>query len=142
MNVRVPKDENHKLQESNDVYRIMRRILLRQNRLRRKSEYFWTIGLSQSLDIEYIELIALGSLNTVSIDPVEVFSIAVSKKCKKVILCHNHPSGNRKPSDSDIDLTNQLRDGGKLLHIDILDHLIIDEESYFSFLDKEYMGDA
>jgi len=139
MNVRIPKGEDKKIIDCDDVYRIMQKVLLRQNKLRRKKEYFWTIGLNSASDLEYIELIALGGLNQVNIDPVEIFNFAVSKKCKRMILCHNHPSGNLKPSDSDIALTNKLRDGGELLHIDILDHLIIDEESYFSFKDKGFL---
>lgn len=58
----------------------MKAILLRQNKLRRAKEYFWTIGLSSEDDIEYIELISIGNYRSTEVDPVEVFSIAVNKK--------------------------------------------------------------
>ena len=55
---------------------------------------------------------------------------------RSVILVHNHPSGNLKPSQADINLTNKMVDCGKLLDITVLDHLIITEESFFSFADE------
>ena len=139
MNVRIPKGDNLKLGDSDDVYRIMQKVLLRQNKLRRKKEYFWSIGLNTAGDLEFIELVALGGLNSVNVDPVEIFSLAVSKKCKRLILCHNHPSGNLTPSEMDVSITKKLMEGGKILNIEILDHLIIDEERFFSFSDQGYL---
>ncbi len=127
MNVRIPRNEDIRIANSNDIARIMRRILLRQNRLHRKKEYFWSIGLNNSNDIEYIELLTIGSLNQNIIDPVEVFNFAVVKKCKKIILCHNHPSRNLEPSIEDYQLTRTIIDGAKTLKIEVLDHIIISE---------------
>ncbi|GAA3515319.1 hypothetical protein GCM10022393_31630 [Aquimarina addita] len=133
MTVRLPKDENVRIANSEDIARIMRKILLRQNRLHRKKEYFWTIGLSTTNDIEYIELLTIGTLNQNSLDPVEVFNFAVSKKCKKLILCHNHPSGDVTPSKSDKMLTEKIHKGAVTLNINLLDHIIIcDSEEYYS----------
>ena len=92
-----------------------------------KKEYFWSIGLNNSNDIEYIELLTIGSLNQNIIDPVEVFNFAVVKKCKKIILCHNHPSGNLEPSIEDYHLTRTIIDGARTLKIEVLDHIIISE---------------
>ncbi|MGB3464026.1 MAG: JAB domain-containing protein [Cyclobacteriaceae bacterium] len=139
MNVSIPKDEKTNLSDSDDVYRIMQKILLRQNKLRRKREYFWTIGLSTANDIEYIELVAIGKLNTVNIDPVETFSFAVSKKCKKLILCHNHPSEVLKPSLNDKDTTSRMVDAGHILGIEIVEHLIINENQFFSFSNNDLL---
>ena len=135
MNVRLPKDEDIRIANTEDVARIMQKVLLRQNRINRQKEYFWTIGLSGSLDIQYIELVALGALNAVSIDPVEIFHIAVSKKCKRIILVHNHPSGDLKPSKSDIEVTKRILEGGKLLGIHIDEHMIISETDFKCFIE-------
>lgn len=133
MNIRLPKDEDIHIANSDDIARIMRRVLLRQNRLHRKKEYFWTIGLSTNNDIKYIELLTIGVLNQNNLDPVEVFNFAVSKKCKKIIICHNHPSGNMSPSTADIKLTNRIKQGAKVLNIELLDHIIIcEEKEYYS----------
>ena len=139
MNVRLPKDEDINIANGEDIARIMRKILLRQNRLHRKKEYFWIIGLNNNNDIEYIELIAIGKSNTVNVSPIDVFNLAAAKKCEKIILCHNHPSGNMKPSEADIRLTHRLMKGGELLGIRILDHIIIcDREDYYSLLDDDF----
>lgn len=132
MNVRIPKDADLHIANTEDIARIMRKILLRQNRLHRKKEYFWAIGLNSNHDIEYIELITIGSLNKNIIDPVEVFSFAVSKKCKKLIICHNHPSGNLKPSESDLELTRRIAYGAHTLNIKLLDHIIISETKEYT----------
>ncbi len=132
MQVRLTKEQKIKIANSDDVYTIMRAVLMRQNRLHRQREFFWIMGLNTANDIMYIELAAIGKVNSVNVDPVELFSFAVQKKCKKIILIHNHPSGNLTPSADDIHLTNQLKEGAKYLKIEILEHLIISEEGFSS----------
>jgi DNA repair protein RadC len=136
MKVRLSKEDKIRLLNSDAVYKIMQKILLRQNALHRQKEYFWVIGLNTKNDILYIELVSIGVLNQINLDPVEIFSFAVSKKCKKIILVHNHPSGDLKPSKADIALTKELERGAIYLKIEILDHLIIAEEKFFSFKDE------
>jgi len=140
MNVRPPKDEDLRISDADDIYRIMQKILLRQNKYRRKKEYFWTIGLSIKNDIEFIELISIGNINRTIVDPVEIFSIPVQKKCRRVILCHNHPSGEVSPSDTDIEVTKNLIEAGKIIKIEILDHLIISDTDYYSFFRNGHLS--
>lgn len=140
MKVRLTKEQKIRIANSHDVYIIMHAILMRQNKLHRQKEYFWAIGLNTASDILYVELVTIGILNKASVDPVELFSFAVQKKCKRVILVHNHPSGQLKPSKSDIELTKFLQQGGQYLKIAIEDHIIITEENaYFSFVDNKLL---
>lgn len=132
MNVRLTKEQKIQIANSNQVYTIMQSILLRENALARKKEHFWVIGLNNANIILYIELVALGSTNEAILSPMEIYNLAVHKKSTKVILCHNHPSGNLSPSAEDIHITNKLKEGGKLLGMQLLDHLIINEEKYLS----------
>ncbi|MEO5644247.1 MAG: JAB domain-containing protein [Bacteroidia bacterium] len=137
MKVALPKGISKKVTNSQDAFNAIHPVLMRQAKIRRKSEYYWVIGLDVSRDILFIELIAIGVLNKVASDPVEVFCIAVRRKCKNLILVHNHTGRNKKPSEQDIRHTKKLREGGRLLGIDILDHLIITEGSgYYSFADE------
>lgn len=136
MNVRLSKEQKTKIANSEDVFSIMRAVLMRQNRLHRQKEYFWSVGLNTANDILYIELVTVGTLNKNIVDPVELFSFAVQKKCKKIILVHNHPSGHPKPSKPDRELTSMLQQGAAVLRIAILDHIIITEENYYSFADE------
>lgn len=132
MKVRLTKEQKIKIANSDDVFKVMQAVLLRQNKLHRRKEYFWSIGLNTANDILYIELVTLGVLNKVNVDPVELFSFAVQKKCKKIILVHNHPSDNVTPSADNIALTHHLVTGGSYLSIEILDHIIITEEKFYS----------
>ena len=69
-------------------------------------------------------------------DPKLIFACALTGAASGIILAHNHPSGSLQASQADIDLTKKLRDGGKLLDIQILDHIIMTSESYYSFADE------
>lgn len=80
--------------------------------------------------------VSSGSLTGTIADPKLVFASALKANACGLIIAHNHPSGNLKPSTPDIDLTRRIREGGKLLEIPLLDHLIITTEGYFSFSDE------
>lgn len=139
MNVKLTKEQKIKVANSEYVFSIMREVLKRENRLSRQKEHFWVVGLNVNNVIAYIELVALGSVSKIIVKPVEVFSFAVAKKCESVILVHNHPSGDLKPSKVDIDLTRKLVNGSKFLEIKVLDHLIISTKEYLSFADKKLL---
>lgn len=133
MNVRLSKNQKIKIGSPEDIYSIMQKILLRENRVGREKEHFWVIGLAVSNEISYIELVSLGSISSAIVTPLEVFHLAVRKKSPKIILVHNHPSGNLEASASDKDVTKKIVAGGETLSIEVLDHLIISEEDYYSF---------
>lgn len=81
------------------------------------------------------ELSTGGMAGTVA-DPKLIFAAAIKSAACGFILSHNHPSGNLTPSQADIDLTRKLREGGKLLEVQLLDHIIITSEGYYSFADE------
>lgn len=83
--------------------------------------------------------ISTGGVSGTILDPKIVFSIALKANTSSIIISHYHPSGNLRPSHADIKLTNQLKDGGKLLEIVVWDHLIIFNDSYYSFADDSMM---
>ncbi|MDC6362329.1 MULTISPECIES: JAB domain-containing protein [Flavobacteriaceae] len=130
MNLDVSENREEHISGTADIARIMQKILWRQNKLHRKKEYFWTIGLSTGNDIEYIELVTIGTSNRNIIKPVEVLSLPVSKKCTKIILCHNHPSGKLEPSGADLEFTEKMKLAAALMEIEVLDHIIITEMNY------------
>lgn len=80
--------------------------------------------------------ISLGGTTGAVVDLKVVFQTALKANAQSIILCHNHPSGNLKPSEADKTLTKHLKDAGKLMEIPILDHLIITSEGFFSFADE------
>ncbi|MBK9424237.1 MAG: JAB domain-containing protein [Bacteroidetes bacterium] len=83
--------------------------------------------------------VSVGGTSATVIDPKLIFSVALKCNASGVILAHNHPSGNLKPSEADLNLTTKLKEGGKILEIQILDHIILTSESYYSFADEGIM---
>lgn len=130
MNVRLTKEQKIKIANSEDVFAIMQAVLKRENKLSRQKEHFWVIGLTTANVIAFIELVSLGSLNIAVVKPLDVFHLAAAKNLPKIILVHNHPSGNLTPSAADINLTQRLIAGAELLEIEVLDHLIISETGF------------
>jgi len=133
MNVRLTEEQKIQIANQEDVYKIMQQVLLRQNKIRRIQEYFWVLGLDKTNTILFLELIAIGRDNRVNVHPPDVFRMAIYKLAPKVILIHNHPSGNIKPSQDDVDFTDRLLKVGRFIEIDVIEHLIITEEQYTSF---------
>jgi DNA repair protein RadC len=107
----------------------------------RSKEHFWTISLDHGHTVLNIELVALGSVNQVPIEPMEVYSIPLQKKAVKLILVHNHPSGLLTPSAGDKDMTDRLIQVGLIMHVPVIDHLVISEESYYSFADNGLLAE-
>lgn len=84
----------------------------------------------------FVELIAIGAQNRVNVNPPDVFRMGIYKLAVRMILVHNHPSGNLKVSAGDKDITDRLLKVGKMISIDVIDHLIITESGFTSFKDK------
>lgn len=102
-------------------------------------EEFWALMLNRNNQVISQYQVSKGGISGTIVDPRLIFKKAVECMASGVILCHNHPSGNRQPSDADLHLTKKLKEGGRLLDIQVLDHLIIAGESYFSFADEGKM---
>jgi DNA repair protein RadC len=141
MNVRLSAAHKIKVLNSTDIFTVMQTILLRENKIRRSQEHFWVIGLNSGNKILFIELVSLGATNRVEIAPAEVFRMAIYKSAIKMILVHNHPSGNVKISEADRDLTDRMIKSGNMLAIEVLDHLVITEKGYTSFVDIGVMDE-
>lgn len=136
MNVKLTEAQKIKILNSGDVYGIMQNILLRENKIDRDKEHFWIVCLANNNRILMIELISLGSVKATIVEPIEVFSFALQKRAVKLILVHNHPSGDLDPSQEDIEVTDKMIAIGKFINMPVLDHLIISEKSFYSFLDS------
>lgn len=103
-------------------------------------EHLWVVGLASNLKILFIELVSLGTVNSTIVEPMEVFSVALQKRAVSIILVHNHPSGELRPSKEDLDVTDRLIQVGKIVRTPVFDHLIITEKSFLSFKDTGAMA--
>lgn len=140
MDIKLRKDDKKLISNSEDVYAIMQRILLRDNKIDREKEHFWIIGMNLVGYILYIELISLGSVKMTVVEPMNVFRVAVMKNASRVVAIHNHPSGDLTPSDEDLEVTDRLIQVGQILGIRLDDHMIISTTDYLSFR-NEYIMD-
>lgn len=102
-------------------------------------EHFVMITLNGGHEIIKIHLISVGTVNKTIIHPREVFREAIKENASSIVICHNHPSGNCVPSDEDIETTKYLIEASNLIGIPILDHIIFDCDSYYSFLEHEFL---
>lgn len=98
-------------------------------------ERFYTVHLDAKNQVCGVELVSQGAVDASLVTPREVYKSAILANASGLILLHNHPSGCTTPSPEDKSLTRILSDGGKLLGIPVLDHIIIGDNAYFSFAD-------
>lgn len=99
-------------------------------------EQFKTMLLNRANKVLGIFNVSTGGISGTVADPKVIFGAALKAPACGIILAHNHPSGNLSASHADIELTKKLRDGGRLLDIQLLDHIIVTQEGYFSFADE------
>lgn len=125
------------VRRSSDVYFLVSEILKRRQRIDREKEYFLVIGLKTNNQIKYVDIVSIGTLNGTLACGREIFKGAILKSVAGIILCHNHPSDNKNPSESDIELTRKMTEAGTYLDIPVLDHVIVTENcGYYSFADE------
>ncbi|MFA6423911.1 MAG: DNA repair protein RadC [Candidatus Magasanikbacteria bacterium] len=101
-----------------------------------KKEHFVVFYLDTRNQEIKREIISVGTLNANLIHPREVFEPAIMHSAAQLIVAHNHPSGNPEPSEEDLAITKRLAEAGKILGIDLLDHIIIAKESFISLNDR------
>lgn len=104
-----------------------------------EKEHFLLVTLNGGHEIIQIHVVSMGTLNRTLIHPREVFSIAIKENAAALIVCHNHPSGNCTPSKDDVAVTQNLIDVSVIMGIELLDHVIVSRESYFSFAEHKLL---
>ena len=99
----------------------------------KKQEHFVVVSLNGAQEVIDSKTVAIGLVNRCEIHPREVFADAIEDRASAIIVAHNHPASNLKPSKADIEVTKILKSAGELLGIPLLDHLIFNAKGYFSF---------
>lgn len=99
-------------------------------------EEFKVLLLNRANEVLGIYPLSKGGITGTIVDQRLIFGVALKCNATGIILCHNHPSGNLKPSDADVTMTNKIKKCGQLFDIDLLDHLIITKNGYYSFIQE------
>jgi len=123
--------EKPQIRSSQDAYREMAPLIQDL-----PHEEFWVLLLNRANRILGREKISSGGVSGTMVDAKLIFNKALEKRASSVMLFHNHPSGGLTPSQADISLTNKLKEAGKFLDTQVLDHLIISDRGYYSFADE------
>jgi len=116
---------------SHDLFKLMVELFRNADR-----EEFWVVSLDCKHRPINANLVSVGSLSVAIVHPREVFKAAILSNAKAILLSHNHPSGDCKPSEEDYALTARLSEAGKVLGIDVLDHVVVGDNCYHSFADQ------
>lgn len=112
----------------NNIYQQLRSKIINYHK-----EHLLVVSLDNRNKIIGIDTVSVGTLNSNLIHPRETFEVAVKRHAAQIILCHNHPSGELSPSEDDLKITKNLIQAGKILGIELIDHLIISKEGFYSF---------
>ncbi len=123
--------ELNKVTASRDVFNFMQPTIGELNH-----EEFHVLFMNRANKVIQSERISSGGITGTVADARIIFNYAVRYNAVSIILCHNHPSGNLKPSEKDLDMTNKMVAAGKMLDIKVLDHIIVSEKAYYSFADE------
>lgn len=99
-------------------------------------EVFAVVFLNKANKINHFEIVSRGGITGTVADPRIILKKALEEDATSIVLCHNHPSGNLKPSRADEDLTFKIKEAAKYLDIAVMDHIIVSEEGYYSFSDE------
>lgn len=126
--------KKEKISSSKDAYNILQPIIGDL-----MIEEFWVIYLSRSNKILSKEKISQGGITGTMVDNRLIFKHAIELNAVSLIISHNHPSGNIQPSNSDIQITHEIKKAGNLLNITLMDHLIVTQTSFFSFVDENLL---
>ena len=134
--------ESVKCENTKDAYKIFKHILRYEKYELKSQEHFWIMGIDSEEYVVCIYIAAIGANNRQIIDPVDMFATAINHNSKKIVLAHNHPDVNESPylSNADFDLTNRLYHACLPFGIEIIDHLILADDTYYSLDENEYMN--
>jgi DNA repair protein RadC len=125
--------ESFKITSPEDVANLTRDLI------DKKQEYFVTLTLDGASNLIQKRVVFIGTLNQSIVHPREVYADAISDRAASIIFVHNHPSGSLKPSAEDVKVTNRLFEVGKIVGINVLDHVIVSKEGYFSFQKEDLL---
>lgn len=106
---------------------------------REKKEHFIILSLDGRNNLIRENIVSVGTLNANLVHPREVFKEAIDARAVSIIIVHNHPSGDPEPSEDDLEITKRLVEAGKILGIEVVDHIIITKTGFISFKDKNLL---
>lgn len=125
--------EGIKIRHAEDIVKLVEELK------NKKQEYFLTFTLDGANNLIQKRTVFIGTLNQSLVHPREVFADAITDRAAGIIFVHNHPSGNVEPSKEDISITKKLIEAGKIIGINVIDHIIVGKSEFYSFKERGLM---
>jgi DNA repair protein RadC len=122
--------ENYRISSPQDAYKVLERYK------NKDQEHFFVLTLNGAHEVIKTHIISIGLANRTLVHPREVFRTAIKDNAVAVVLAHNHPSGNTDPSQDDREVTEIMKKAGKIIGIEVLDHMVFGKKGFYSFLEK------
>lgn len=135
--VELSDPQYHRLNSSRRIAEFLRIIWNKEDLIIR--EAFYLLCFSSSINLIGFYKISEGGMDSVAVDTRLLFSTALLCRSTSIVIAHNHPSGTLKPSQADKEITKRIANGGELLGIKLLDHIILTETAYYSFADESML---
>ncbi|MEA3475814.1 MAG: DNA repair protein RadC [Candidatus Cloacimonadota bacterium] len=123
-----------KIEGPKDIFNLLKREIGNK-----KKESFYILSLTTRNNLISVDKVSTGTLSASLAHPREVFLPAIKNSASSVIIVHNHPSGDTQPSEDDLEITKRLIEAGKILGIDVVDHVIVSKDSFYSFKEKNLL---
>jgi DNA repair protein RadC len=141
--IKLTKTQKTLITTSADLAKIMRQILMRENKIKRQREHLWAIGLNEEFTLLYVELIAFGVPEKGKTKPMEIYRLALQKNATYLYLCHNRANADMAAQADDKKLTDRMIQVGKIVGIHLFDHVIINHktEDHLSYADVGLMAE-
>lgn len=133
--IKIKASERYKISNSSDINFILRKYAYSDDTIELK-EYFTIVTLNNNLKVLGVYKVSDGGLDTCAVDVKDVLRVALLSNARCIAISHNHPSGVLKPSIQDDKITNDINNACKLFNIRLLDHVIVTDETYYSYSDN------
>lgn len=131
----ITQVEKYQINSSHSAYKLLHPMIADL-----PHEEFWVVLLNRANRVIKTDCISQGGLTGTIADIRIIMRSAIESLATGIVLAHNHPSGNLKPSEQDVQITHKIRDAGNIFEIPVIDHIIVTETGYFSFADEDMLG--
>ena len=137
MIIEIPKElQKENINSAEKAYEIFKWVLKLQDEIDQDKEHMIVIGLKRNHRLKFIDIVSVGTLVGTMVSPREIFRRAITNAASTILIAHNHPSGNHTPSMQDISITKNLKEAGKIIDIQLCDHIIFSFDGFYSFANE------
>lgn len=128
--------KNSNINSAEKAYLVLIAVFDTLDEIDREKEHFFVLGLKRNRHLKYLDLVSVGTLSGTIVHAREVFRRAIANASDSIIIAHNHPSGNMRTSIADDTITKSLKEAGKIIGIEVLDHIVFCENEFFSYAEN------